>query len=168
MIACPSSIARWRCVVLLFSLVIIVPSLADAQTILKGSGQQRLNLLPSQRRELPPQADAREVFGAVEKGIVGASVDSFARHFASPIYLNLQGGETGSFSSSQAFYILDSYLRTRKPVGFRFSTIGSLDKSPFATGSGTFQKKGAWEIGQVYVSLAPSGDRWLITQINIY
>ena len=169
MIACPSVTHSWMYLLRIpLFLLVCSQTVLFGQTVLVGAGQQRQSLIPSRRLELPTPDDARSVFTAMEKGIVTASVDSFSRHLASPVYLNLQGGETGSYSSAQAFYILDNYLKSRKPVSFRFSTIGGLDANPFATGSGTFQRKGAWEIGQVYISLSASGDRWVISQINVY
>ncbi len=45
---------------------------------------------------------------------------------------------------------------------------GSGTYSSIATGSASFTLKGGRETAQVYLSLSRSGDRWVISQINIY
>lgn len=87
---------------------------------------------------------------------------------ASQVYVNLRGGESGYYSANQAHYVLENYLKSRKLVNLKFSTIGESEARPYATGSAVSVQRGIREIAQVYVSLGRSGDRWYITQINIY
>jgi hypothetical protein len=87
---------------------------------------------------------------------------------ASQVYVNLRGGESGYYSANQAHYVLENYLKSRKLVNLKFSTIGESEARPYATGSAVTVQRGIREIAQVYVSLGRSGDRWFITQINIY
>jgi len=84
------------------------------------------------------------------------------------VYVNLRGGESGYYSANQAHYVLENYFKTRRLVNVKFSTIGESDANPYATGSATFVERGTRRLAQVYVSLTRSGERWIITQINIY
>jgi hypothetical protein len=86
----------------------------------------------------------------------------------SQVYINLRGGESGYYSANQAYYVLDSYLKSRKLVNINFSTIGESNTRPYATGSAALVVRGNREIAQVYVSLSQVGEKWIITQINIY
>ena len=108
------------------------------------------------------------VFSNIQKGISSGSVELFSRHMAPQVYVNLRGGESGYYSASQAYYLLDNYFRSRRLVNFNFTTIGESDSNPYATGSAGFNFKGSREYAQVYVSLSHAGGRWVITQINIY
>lgn len=110
----------------------------------------------------------RQIFTKVQNGLSSGDIRSFADHMAPQVYVNLRGGESGYYSANQAYYVLESYLKSRKLVNLSFSTIGESDARPFATGSAGFVSRGIRELAQVYVSLTQSGDRWTITQINIY
>ena len=109
-----------------------------------------------------------KVFSHVQQGLASGSVGSFSQHMSSQVYVNLRGGESGYYSASQAYYLLENYFKTRKLVNFNFTTIGESDSNPYATGSAGFNFKGSREYAQVYVSLSFVGDQWVVTQINIY
>jgi hypothetical protein len=114
-------------------------------------------------------ADAhRRIFTQVQEGLASGNVRSISSNFGSQVYMNLRGGESGYFSSNQAYYVLENYLKTRKLVNISFSTTGELESRPYATGSAALIDRGNREIAQVYVSLAQVGEKWIITQINIY
>jgi HAMP domain-containing protein len=130
---------------------------------------------PVARASEPAARNAREVesgspselFTLVETAVRGADVGSLAKSFGRQVYVNLKGGESGYFSSNQASFILQSFFTPRRPVSFSFSTI-QLEGEPFATGSGTFLVKGTRETLQLYVSVSRQGDRWVISQFNVY
>jgi hypothetical protein len=109
-----------------------------------------------------------KVFSSVQEGFSTGSVGLFSNHMAPQVYVNLRDGESGYYSASQAYYLLDNYFKTRRLVNFNFTTIGESDTNPYATGSAGFNFRGSREYVQVYVSLSRSGERWVITQINIY
>lgn len=144
---------------------------------------------PSQLREIPPGFQSvdtsfaspgnpgmgqegvqnrADIFVAVQEGLQSNDVSLFSRHFGSQVVLNLRAGEAGSYSSNQAFYVLENYLRTRRVVSFEFTTTGESAASRYATGGATLSSKGGREFVQVYVSLSRTGGRWVISQINIY
>jgi hypothetical protein len=127
-------------------------------------GAQGLSREPRvQRRE-----EYHRIFSNVQQGLTSGSVRGFSEHMASQVYVNLRGGESGYYSANQAHYVLENYLKSRKLVNLTFSTIGESEARPYATGSAVSVQRGVREIAQVYVSLGRSGDKWFITQINIY
>lgn len=118
---------------------------------------------PGQQRN-----DCQQVFTEVQRGLVSGSVKSFSHYFGSQVNVNLRGGESGYYSANQTFYLLESYLKTRKVSNLTFSTVEDSAATPFATGSATLSYRGSRDLAQVYIALKPSGNHWVITQINIY
>jgi hypothetical protein len=110
----------------------------------------------------------REIFTAVEVGVDNGVAEAFSAFFAKQVYVSVRSGESGLYSSNQAYYILKNYLSTRKPLGFTFTTYGTTDNTPFATGRASFRYKGTREFVQVFVSLSRVEDDWVIDKINIY
>jgi hypothetical protein len=149
---------------------VVVPAArpADGFTALPGQPQQHL------RKSLVPKRPAAErpayqsVIDDVERGIASGSVARFSTHFPPQVSISLRGEGSGTFSSNQAYYLLDQFFRSRRFTGCKLSTVGESGGIPFATGSASFTQKGGRETAQVYLSLTRSGDRWFIAQINIY
>jgi hypothetical protein len=112
--------------------------------------------------------DYRKIFESVQQGLVLGNIGEFSQHLGSHVLVNLRRGENGYYSASQAYYVLENYLKTRKLLTFSFTTVGESDSNPYATGSAALNVKGTREFFQVYVSLSWAGDRWVISQINIY
>lgn len=116
----------------------------------------------------PASPPYRGVFDKVQEGLSSGNISLFSQYFGSQILVNLRGGESGYYSQNQAYYLLENYLKQRKLARFTFSTISDSSTNPYATGSVAFNYRGNREHAQVYVSLSLVGDRWMITQINIY
>lgn len=118
----------------------------------------------------PPQSDRGylRVFDHVRDGLASGNYAMFAPHMASQVMMNLRGGESGTYSANQAYYVLENYFRARRILHLEFTTVGESETNPYATGSAGVNIKGSRELVQVYVSLSRTGDRWVITQINIY
>ncbi len=110
----------------------------------------------------------REIFNAIESGVDAGDIDRFADYFAKQVYVSIRGGESGYFSSSQAYYVIKNFLTARKPLGFSFTTYGFADEIPFATGRALFRIKGNRESVQVYAALSKSNGKWVIDKINFY
>jgi hypothetical protein len=53
-------------------------------------------------------------------------------------------------------------------VGVKFTTYGTSESNPYATGTVAYTIKGIRQNGQVYVALARRDDRWVITHLSIY
>ena len=111
---------------------------------------------------------SREVFTAVEQGLAAGDGEPVSAHFDSRVYMQLRGSEGGYHSSTQAYAILSAFLKAHKPVSVVFTTYGEADGAPYATGAATFIARGIREDLQVYVALHLSGNRWVITHLNMY
>jgi hypothetical protein len=112
--------------------------------------------------------DFRVVFEEIQEGIEQGNVGIFAPHLGTQLQLTLKEGESGYYSANHAYYLLESYFKTRKVVSFEFSSVGEAEATPYATGLAVFYTKGMRESVQVYVALMKSGGRWMIAEINIY
>lgn len=130
--------------------------------------QQQLQQSLVPKRSAVGSPAYQPVVDDVERGIASGSVADFAAHFPSQVSISLRGEGSGTYSSNQAYYLLDQFFRLRRFTGCKLTTVGESGGVPFATGSATFTLKGARENAQVYLSLTRSGDRWVISQINIY
>lgn len=109
-----------------------------------------------------------EIFKLIEQGIKSSNISLFSGYLGKQVYLNLKSGETGYFSSNQAYYILQNYISNRKIIDFNFNSFGYADKIPFAVGNLVFKFKGNHIFTQVYVSLTLQESKWVIDKINIY
>jgi hypothetical protein len=137
-------------------LVVLVQALSPGTSIPPGESEQAGKM------------EIREVFDDVQRGISQGNVAIFSPHLHSQVRVTLHGGETGLYSANQAYYLLQNFLRDRKPVSFAFTTFGESESTPYATGNAAFAFRGVRQHAQIYVALAPEGGRWVITLINIY
>lgn len=112
--------------------------------------------------------DFRVVFEEVQQGMESGSVEIFSAYFASQIQVSLKGEESGYFSSSHTYYILENFFKARKVLSFEFVNVGETEAMPYATGRAVFMNKGAREVVQVYVALTKSAGKWVISEITIY
>jgi hypothetical protein len=143
---------------------VIVLALLPAAGISNALAQAR-HALPERERDNPV---ASVIFGKLQSGILSGDPTSFSEHLAKQVYLNLSDRESGFFSQNQAEYILKDYFKTRRILSFRFTTMSEVEGTPFATGGGTFLRRGTQEILQVYVALKKSGDGWVIAQFSVF
>jgi len=125
---------------------------------------------PQARHQRPevPKRPYREVFSEIERTLAAGNANGLSGMFAAEVQVSLRGGENGYFSSHQAYYLLDSYLRNRRLANLSFTSIGESEVNPYATGGANLLYRGSREYVQVYVALSLSGDRWVISRINIY
>jgi hypothetical protein len=112
--------------------------------------------------------DFRVVFEEIQHGFETGNVGAFSSRLGTQVQVNLKNEESGSYSASHAYYILEKYLKGRKVLSFEFSAVGENEGTPFATGSVIFSHKGTREPAQVYVSLMASGKTWVIAEITVY
>jgi hypothetical protein len=108
------------------------------------------------------------LFDGVQQGLASGKVRLISQHLGGQVYMQLRGGETGYFGAGQAYYLLENYLKSHRFANVRFSTVGGSGAMPYATGSAVYNFKGSREYAQVYVALSFTGDRWVITRLNIY
>lgn len=134
---------------------------------LLAQSQLRRSLLPSQGRESVAEGP-RAVFSATEQGIAAGKVDRVAENLDTRVFMQLRGSEGGYHSATQAYAILSAFLKAHKPVAVNFSTYGETEGAPYATGIASFIAHGVREDLQIYVALHQSGNRWVITHLNMY
>jgi hypothetical protein len=135
--------------------------------LLSAQSQLRRSLLPSQGKEAVAEG-SRVVFTATEQGLAAGKVDDIAGHLDSRVFMQLRGSEGGYHSATQAYAILSAFLKAHKPVAVTFSTYGETEGAPYATGIASFVAHGVREDLQIYVALHLSGNRWVITHLNMY
>lgn len=112
--------------------------------------------------------DFRIVFEDIQHGIETGNVGSFSPHLGAQVQVALKGGESGYYSANHAYYLIESFFRSRRVVSFEFSQVGETEATPYGTGAAIFTTKGMRETAQVYVALMKMGERWVIAEINIY
>lgn len=112
----------------------------------------------------PPAAE--QVFSSIEKGMGNGDISGFSEYFSNQAYLSLSGGYSGYCSASQAYYILQNYLKLHQPVQFKFSSVNT-GNNPFSTGVYTYEMKNKRGTSQVFISLKFSNNKWFITQFTI-
>lgn len=108
------------------------------------------------------------VFNDVEAGISTGNVSLLSKHFAPQVAISLRGDESGMFSSSQTYYVLQNFFKLRRFARCTFSTIGESDANPYASGSVEFSHKGTRGVAQVYVALTFVGGKYVMTHMTIY
>ncbi len=162
-----SAFGRSVLVVGVLALCSLITFSAQSSVGFAGSPQPRITQVVSHKTD-PPKQHYREVFSEIERGLSAGNVNGFSGVFAPEVQVNLRGGENGYFSSHQAYYLLDTYLRSRRLANLAFTTFGESDANPYATGGANLLYRGSKDYVQVYVALSLSGDRWVISRINIY
>ena len=109
-----------------------------------------------------------EIFEDVQKGVFQKDVGIFSKKIAPQVYIDLRSLERGYFSANQAISILQAFFDSRNIVNFKFSSISTKGKMPFATGGGILTMRGRRESFQIYVGLSQQNKHWVITQFNMY
>jgi hypothetical protein len=116
----------------------------------------------------PAAQRAPEIFAAVAEGLSAADISRFSSRFSTQVHLTLRGGESGLFSANQAYTLLQAYVKERSTSQCSLSGGGENDATTYATGGILLTLRGRREKAQVYVALARSHDRWVITHLTIY
>jgi hypothetical protein len=111
---------------------------------------------------------ASDVFAEIADGLSAADISRFSSRLASQVHVTLRGGESGLFSANQAYTLLQGYARENSPSQCTFTPAAENEAAPYATGDVLLTSRGRKERAQVYVALARSHDRWVITHFTIY
>ncbi len=104
----------------------------------------------------------------IQEGIVAGATNTFTPWIAPQVYLRLLGSEEGYFSANQSTFVLERFFSSFRVLRFHFTTIHRSGSKAYATGGGTFIRRGTPEIVQVYIALIKHDDAWVISQFNIY
>ena len=108
------------------------------------------------------------IFNDVEAGISTGNVSLLSKYFAPQVAISLRGDESGTFSSSQTYYVLQNFFKPRRFARCTLPTIGESDDNPYASGSVEFTYKGTRGVAQVYVALTFIGGKYVMTHMTIY
>lgn len=111
--------------------------------------------------------DPSSIFREIENGISSGNIGMISKYLSAQTYLNLSNGISGYYSSNQAYYVLEGFLKLYRVTDFSFDNIHTDENNPFATGTYNYLFRGKHETNEVYISLKQIGKRWKITQITI-
>ena len=103
----------------------------------------------------------------IEKGISNTQTSDISPHLTSQIYLSFINGISGYYSSNQAYYVIEEFLKEYKVISFRFNKFKLNTTAPFAIGTYYYEHKGNRYEAKVFVSLKFTNQSWQITQISI-
>lgn len=107
------------------------------------------------------------VINEIEESIKNSDVLKLAKYINSQTYFSLLGNLNGYYTTNQAFYILEDFLKTHKIQSFKFNQVNSDANNPYATGTLYYENKGRRNKSQVYISLKRIGENWIISQLSI-
>lgn len=110
---------------------------------------------------------AGKIINQIETAISKNDVESLSFHLGAQTYLNLPNGISGYYSSNQAYFVLEDFLKTYRMTSFSFKEINTGGNNPYATGNYDYEFKGKRDSAHIYLQLRNSGKSWTITQITI-
>ena len=103
----------------------------------------------------------------IEKGISNTQTSDISPYLTSQVYLSLMNGVSGYYSSNQAYYVIEEFLKEYKVISFRFNKFKLNTTAPFAIGTYYYEHKGNQNEAKVFVTLKFTNKSWQITQISI-
>jgi hypothetical protein len=103
----------------------------------------------------------------IEESIANAQISAIYHYLSSQIYLSFLNGVSGYYSSNQAYYVLENFLKEYKVTSFSFDNIKLNTLTPLATGTYYYEHKGNRSEAKMYLTLKLTGKSWQITQIAI-
>jgi|YelNatPaOPRAMG01_1025707.scaffolds.fasta_scaffold00028_73 hypothetical protein len=110
---------------------------------------------------------ANLIFKDIENGFNNGDISYLSVFLSAQTYLNLSNGVNGYYSSNQAYYVLEDFLKTHQVAQFKFDNVQLDEGDVCGTGAYEYVFRGKRETAQVYVSLKRLGKKWKITQITI-
>ena len=110
---------------------------------------------------------SREYVKGIEKGISDTKTSDISPYLSSQVYLSFLNGISGYYSSNQAYYVIEKFLKEYKVISFRFNKLKLNTTAPFAIGTYYYEYKGNRSEAKVFVTLKFTSKSWQITQISI-
>ncbi|NUN10835.1 MAG: DUF4783 domain-containing protein [Ignavibacteriaceae bacterium] len=107
-----------------------------------------------------------EVFSLLENSLNSGDISSWTKYISSQTYLSLSNGESGYFSASQAYYILQDFFKNYKVISFKFRSVNDIE-NPYGIAALTYEFRNRRVTAQVFVSLTKSGNNWQISQFTV-
>lgn len=130
-------------------------------------GNTRGNLVECLSDSTTQDVEIYEMIKQIENGFAKSDVSFISPHLGSQVYLSFLNDVSGYYSSNQAYYILEKFLKEYSVITFSFDKIKTDTTTPFATGRYYYEHRGNRAEAKVYLSLKYSNNSWEITQISI-
>ena len=130
-------------------------------------GNTRGNLVECLSDSATQDVEIYEMIKQIENGFAKSDVSFISPHLGSQVYLSFLNDVSGYYSSNQAYYILEKFLKEYSVITFSFDKIKTDTTTPFATGRYYYEHRGNRAEAKVYLSLKYSNNSWEITQISI-
>ena len=143
----------------LLSLIII---LLSTQVLIAQNNELKQNLNSNSL-----SSSAYGLLDDIEKGISETETSEISTYLASQVYLSFVNGISGYYSSNQAYYVIEEFLKEYKVISFRFNKFKLNTTAPYAIGTYYYEHKGNRSEAKVYVTLKFTSKSWQITQISI-
>ena len=156
---------------LVFSLFLYVSAFSQNKPreykILQDSNHKSLDLKLQNSKDFTRHEQVVNVVKKIQGAIVDKDINTIVGHLSSQTYFNLPNGISGYYSSNQAYFVLEDFLKTYRATSFNFDEINSKNNAPFATGTYEYDFKGNRNSARIYLQLRNTGKNWIITQITI-
>ena len=107
------------------------------------------------------------IFKEIESGVKEGNVERISKYFGQQTYFSFSNGTNGYYSSNQAFYVLEDFLKLYRVTSFKLDNIKSDNNHSYATGKYNYDNKGQRSSAKVYISIKKIGTNWIITQFTI-
>jgi hypothetical protein len=133
----------------------------------KDSNQKSLDLKLQDNKDFTRNEQVVNVVKKIQDAIVNKDISTLVDHLSSQTYFNLPNGISGYYSSNQAYFVLEDFLKTYRVTSFNFDEINTKNNTPFATGTYDYDFKGNRNSAHIYLQLRNTGKNWRITQITI-
>jgi hypothetical protein len=133
----------------------------------KDSNQKSLDLKLQDNKDFTRNEQVVNVVKKIQDAIVNKDISTLVDHLSSQTYFNLPNGISGYYSSNQAYFVLEDFLKTYRVTSFNFDEINTKNNTPFATGTYDYDFKGKRNSAHIYLQLRNTGKNWRITQITI-
>ena len=143
----------------LLSLIII---LLSTQVLIAQNNELKQNLNSNSL-----SSSAYGLLDDIEKGISETETSEISTYLASQVYLSFVNGISGYYSSNQAYYVIEEFLKEYKVISFRFNKFKLNTTAPYAIGTYYYEHKGNRSEAKVYVTLKFTSKSWQITQLSI-
>ena len=134
---------------------------------LQDTNQKSLDLKLKNSKDFTRHEQVTVVVKKIQDAIINKDISTLVDHLSSQTYFNLLNGISGYYSSNQAYFVLEDFLKTYRVTSFNFDEINTKNNTPFTTGSYDYDFKGNRNSARIYMQLRNTGKHWRITQITI-
>ena len=142
--------------------LLILIILFNTQVFIAQENQLKQNLNSNSQNSA-----AYGILDDIENGISDSKTSAISPYLGSQVYLSFINGISGYYSSNQAYYVIEKFLKEYKVISFRFNKLKLNTTAPFAIGTYYYEHNGNRSEAKVFVTLKFTSKSWQITQISI-